>query len=152
MNLSNQIMNLPCVSPARENAYGAYERGHRAARHAAAELALSASLLERFEKNCDRLFVKPDDHVGKLVHAAMGVAGEGGELLDAVKKHWVYGKELDRENILEECGDAMFYIAVLLKHCGYTLEQAMQHNMAKLNKRYPEGYSDIAAQTRADKA
>lgn len=110
------------------------------------------SLLERFEANCDRLFVKPADHVGKLVHAAMGVAGEGGELLDAVKKHWVYGKELDRENILEECGDAMFYIAVLLKHCGYTLEQAMQHNMAKLNKRYPEGYTDRAAQDRADKA
>ncbi len=38
--LHQQIMNLPCKTS--ENAYGAYERGHRDARHAAAELVLAA--------------------------------------------------------------------------------------------------------------
>lgn len=36
--LSQAIMNIPCQTI--EHAYGAYERGHRDARHAAAELVL----------------------------------------------------------------------------------------------------------------
>ena len=36
-----------------------------------------------------------------LIHAAMGIAGEAGELLDAVKKHVVYDKELNMGNIIE---------------------------------------------------
>lgn len=104
-----------------------------------------------FAYHVNRLFVKPDDHVGKLLHAAVGVAGEGGELLDAIKKTWIYGKELDTENLLEECGDTLFYIQALLTECGFTLDDAMQHNMAKLAKRYPEGYTDKAARDRADK-
>lgn len=44
------IMNIRCQTPASENAYGAYERGHRDARHAAAELAqefIAAAIRER---------------------------------------------------------------------------------------------------------
>jgi hypothetical protein len=36
--LHQQIMALPGVSPAHEHAWGAWQRGHRDARHAAAEL------------------------------------------------------------------------------------------------------------------
>lgn len=104
-----------------------------------------------FAEHVDRLFVKPIDHVGRLVHAAIGVAGESGELLDAVKKHWIYKAELDRENILEECGDALFYLQALLAECGYSMEKAMRFNIEKLRKRYPEGYTDEAARERKDK-
>ena len=105
-----------------------------------------------FEDNVQRLFVKPEDKTLKLVHAAMGIAGEAGEVVDAVKKHWVYGKPLDTENVLEECGDILFYVSACLNLCGYSLNDAMTHNMDKLNKRYPLGYTDAAAITRADKA
>lgn len=107
--------------------------------------------LSLFAAHVDRLFVKPDDQIGKLLHAAVGVAGEAGELLDAIKKSWIYGKELDRDNLLEECGDTLFYVAALLRHAGFTLEQAMEHNIAKLSVRYPNGYTDQAARDRADK-
>ena len=96
--------------------------------------------------------MKPDDSIGRVVHAAVGVAGEGGELLDAAKKAWIYGAELDTDNILEECGDCLFYLVALLHECGFDLEDAMKYNLLKLAKRYPEGYTDEAAITRADKA
>ncbi len=105
-----------------------------------------------YESMVQRLFVKPDDHTGRLVHASMGVAGEAGELVDAVKKHWVYGKPLDKENILEECGDTLFYLVAMLHECGFSLMDAMEANQAKLAKRYPDGWSEQAAIERKDKA
>ena len=108
-------------------------------------------MFKDFEKHVDILFKKPDDKVGKLLHASVGAAGEAGELLDTIKKHWIYDAELDRENILEECGDLLFYVTACLIHSGFSLEEAMLHNIAKLKKRYPEGYTDQAARERADK-
>ena len=44
-------------------------------------------------------------------HMQMGVKTELGELLDAFKKHYIYGKPLDKVNLLEEAGDVLWYIA-----------------------------------------
>jgi len=104
-----------------------------------------------FHANVRKLFVKPDDVIGRTLHAAVGISGEAGELLDMVKKTWIYNKPLDHENLIEECGDLMFYIAAILDQHGYTIGQAADHNYAKLSKRYPQGYSDSAARDRADK-
>jgi len=85
-------------------------------------------------------------------HAATGVAGEAGELLDAVKKHAIYNKPLDRENIVEELGDLEFYMEQLRQNVGVTREETLVANMAKLAVRYNGmKYSDQAAQNRADK-
>jgi len=108
-------------------------------------------LTTHFEDHVNKLFVKPADQLGKQLHAAVGLAGEGGELLDAVKKTWIYGKEMDMENVLEECGDALFYVTAMLINSGFTMRQAMDHNYHKLKSRYPDGYTDAAAIARADK-
>lgn len=87
-----------------------------------------------------------------LIHAVFGVAGEAGELCDPVKKAMFYGKPLDVENIKEEAGDLLWYIAgPLCRALGVTLEELAAANVAKLRKRYPEKYSDAAAVARADK-
>ena len=109
-------------------------------------------MTEAYTAHVMRLFVKPSDHIGRTLHAAVGIAGEAGEVLDAVKKTWIYGKELDRENILEEAGDLLFYITALLTENGFTLDEAMQANIDKLARRYPAGWSQKAAIERADKA
>ena len=45
-----------------------------------------------------------------LKHGVVGAAGEVGELLDGLKKSWVYEKPYDRENVVEELGDTEFYL------------------------------------------
>lgn len=95
-----------------------------------------------------------NDKIMNILHGAVGYAGEAGECLDAVKKCWVYNQPLDEqkiENIIEECGDGLFYIQHMLNQVGLTLEDAMKQNMLKLQKRYPAGYSDQAAKDRLDK-
>lgn len=87
-----------------------------------------------------------------LLHMAVGVSGEAGELLDAVKKATIYGKPLDRENVIEELGDLEFYMEGLRQGLGITREETLQANVAKLGARYAAGkYSDKAAIARADK-
>lgn len=87
-----------------------------------------------------------------LWHAATGVSGEAGELLDAVKKHVVYNKPLDRENVVEELGDLRFYMQAVMNNLALTEEEILEHNRSKLGKRYAAGrYTDQQAQDRADK-
>lgn len=88
-----------------------------------------------------------------LLHMVVGISGEAGELLDAIKKKVIYRKPLDIENVLEELGDIEFYLEGLRQGVGVTREQCLQANIKKLGKRY-EGfmYSDQSAQDRADKA
>jgi NTP pyrophosphatase (non-canonical NTP hydrolase) len=87
-----------------------------------------------------------------LLHMTVGVSGEAGELLDAVKKHVIYGKALDHENVVEELGDIEFYLQGIRNGLGLERTEIIEANMRKLGVRYSEGYSDAAAQDRADKA
>ena len=116
------------------------------------------------------LFISHDDMVKKLfkngdvilstitpdqltrLHAVVGISGEAGELLDAVKKETMYNKKPDIENIIEELGDLEFYMEALRQAYDITREQTIRANIAKLGVRYSSGtYSDKQAQERADK-
>lgn len=85
-------------------------------------------------------------------HMATGAAGEGGELLDASKKHWIYGKDLDVTNVIEELGDLEFYMAGMRQMLGLSRRDILKANISKLEKRYGDSYSDAAAIARVDKA
>lgn len=86
-----------------------------------------------------------------MLHMALGLAGEAAEMLDQVMAH-VLGAPLDGENVREEAGDATFYIVGLLNGIQTSLEEAQFANKVKLKGyRFKKGYSDKAAQERADK-
>lgn len=53
-----------------------------------------------------------------FLHMALGLCGEIGEFIDAVKKHVIYGKDLDKVNLTEETGDDFWYAANLLPELG----------------------------------
>lgn len=86
------------------------------------------------------------------LHMAVGVVGEAGELVDAVKKYVVYNKALDRANVVEELGDLEFYMEGLRQTFSISRQETLDGNIEKLGKRYAAGYSDQAAQARADKS
>jgi len=80
-----------------------------------------------------------------LVHGAIGISTEAGEILDAVKKHVFYGKPIDPINMKEELGDVLWYMALIAEHCGFTFDEAMQSNVSKLQKRFPEKFTEDQA-------
>lgn len=85
-----------------------------------------------------------------LVHGALGLSGEAGEVTDMIKKHLIYGKELDHDKLKKECGDVLWYMAVILDGIGSSFEEVMALNIAKLEARYPSGFSEQAALDRKD--
>jgi NTP pyrophosphatase (non-canonical NTP hydrolase) len=89
--------------------------------------------------------------LAELQHALLGLTSETGELADVVKKHVIYGRDLDKENIAEELGDILWYLAIGAESVGTTLEEIANANIAKLKTRYPEKYSDKLAAERLDK-
>lgn len=98
------------------------------------------------------LEIRMDPDQIDLVHAILGISGEAGELLDQVKKHVIYNKALDRGNMVEELGDLEFYMEQLRQRLKITREECIEHNIAKLSKRYSQlTYTDKDAQERADK-
>lgn len=86
-----------------------------------------------------------------LVHAQLGLTTEVGELADAVKKFLIYGQKLDRENVIEECGDILWYLTLALDTIGSSVDEAMQNNVNKLKLRYPEKFTEKDAAERKDK-
>jgi NTP pyrophosphatase (non-canonical NTP hydrolase) len=83
-----------------------------------------------------------------ILHAAMGCVTEAGELMDAVKKASIYGKPVDRTNLIEEAGDMLWYLALLLDSQGITFNEVMDINIAKLKKRFPEKFTEYQSLNR----
>jgi len=88
----------------------------------------------------------------ETVHAALGLCTESGELLGAIKKALFYGRKLDRKHVKEELGDILWFVSQLLRSEGWTWEEVMIENIEKLEKRYPERFSEELAYERRDKA
>tara|TARA_R110000796_G_scaffold177590_1_gene294415 strand:+ start:1285 stop:1659 length:375 start_codon:yes stop_codon:yes gene_type:complete len=93
-----------------------------------------------------------DPKKAHLVHMGLGLAGEVGELVDAIKKRTMYDKSIDTENIIEELGDIEFFMESLRDALGITRDQTLDANIKKLSIRYKGmKYSNKAAHERADK-
>jgi NTP pyrophosphatase (non-canonical NTP hydrolase) len=76
--------------------------------------------------------------------AALGLAGESGEIADHVKKVMFHGHPLDdatRDKIAKEIGDILWYCAMGARGIGLGLSEVATMNVEKLKKRYPQGFS-----------
>lgn len=80
--------------------------------------------------------ISEDGRKDMVLNGVLGLAGESGECCDIVKKNRFQGHELNKEHLIEELGDVMWYIAETASGLGVTLEEVAQYNLDKLNKRY----------------
>lgn len=71
----------------------------------------------------------------EILHANLGVMGESGEFVEAET----------REDVLLEGGDLLWYMAKKFRRFGITFEEAMEANIEKLRKKFPDKFSDERA-------
>ncbi len=88
----------------------------------------------------------------KLTLGALGLAGEAGEVVDAIKKWSYQGHLLDQEALLLELGDVLWYLVLIGSIFGWTLEQMVAATVAKLRKRSPEGFEAARSTGREEEA
>jgi NTP pyrophosphatase (non-canonical NTP hydrolase) len=84
----------------------------------------------------------------RLLHGAMGLCTESGEFMDMLKKHLFYGKPLDLVNAAEEIGDTEWYCGLIIDVLKTTLDEVLTVNIAKLQKRFPEKFTEYHAENR----
>lgn len=83
------------------------------------------------------------------MHALHGMVGEIGELHSIYQKEY-QGHEIQEEHLKKELGDLLWFIAEYCTVNGWTLEEIMQLNIAKLKARYPEGFDESKSLNRAE--
>ena len=86
-----------------------------------------------------------NDNNLRMLHAAIGIGTEGGELLDMMKKVLFAKKPLDATNALEELGDVLWYLQLGLNVLGYSIEECMLVNRKKLALRHGAKFNLTAA-------
>jgi len=103
---------------------------------------------EQSKRTCPELNDNLREGLSDELHMVIGISTEAGELLDAYKKHFAYGKDLDIVNVGEEIADIMWYISNLCRLKEIDLEEMMQRNIDKLKERYPEKFTQDNALNR----
>ena len=81
-------------------------------------------------------------------NAALGIAGEAGEVADLIKKHLYHGHALYGAELAEELGDLLFYMHWLSHLSGFTLAEIAAGNVRKLAARYPDGFDPERSRSR----
>lgn len=104
-----------------------------------------------FQMACRRT-AKVESDEDKMTHAMLGLISEVGEIADAIKKHTKYGQPLDVANIREEIGDVDYYLCMMADSIGASRERCAIANVEKLQRRYPDQFSNEHAAARLDKA
>lgn len=87
---------------------------------------------------------------GELLKGVLGLTGEAGEVADIIKKGIFHEKGIDIEHLKKECGDVLWYLAMICESAGFTLDDVMQENINKLIARYPDGFDTYRANNRKD--
>ena len=86
-------------------------------------------------------------NIERLTTSGVGLAAESGEFLEIVKKMVFQGKpwsDANREHLLIELGDVMWYVANACIALDVDFEEVIEMNVKKLEKRYPGGKFDIS--------
>jgi NTP pyrophosphatase (non-canonical NTP hydrolase) len=71
-----------------------------------------------------------------IINAALGLAGEAGEVCDLIKKNAFHEKPYKREDLQKELGDVLWYLFAMIDHTGFTPEEIMRANIDKLRARH----------------
>lgn len=88
----------------------------------------------------------------QLLHASMGLVIESAEALDLLKKHFAYGRPFNTNKFKDELADVFHYLTMANNMLGIDIGVLMNINKAKLDIRYPDGYSDEKANNRNTEA
>jgi len=76
-----------------------------------------------------------------LVNYTLGLTGEAGEVADYVKKCLYQGHTMDKNKLIAELGDVLWYVARLANELDSKLSLVATQNLRKLYKRYPQGFN-----------
>ena len=101
----------------------------------------TAAMIRRLQE----LDNEPNMNISLLMTAGIGLASEGGEFNEIVKKMVFQGKPFNEDNrfhMKRELGDIFWYWTNACRALGYDPNEIIAENVTKLEARYPGGSFD----------
>ena len=95
---------------------------------------------DTYEREAGRTITPNQDNEERKLNAALGLAGEAGEVVELIKKARFHGKPYDRATMCRELGDVLWYLNQMAFAHDLTLGEIADANVAKLCARYPDGF------------
>ena len=96
--------------------------------------------LDEYQTASTRTMSKDQSSRESLTNYCMGLSGETGELVDYFKKVLFHQHPMDKDRVISEAGDVLWYIAAIASEMNISLSQIAEANIEKLKQRYPEGF------------
>ena len=106
--------------------------------------------LDEYRSLAARTLGRDRTHEQQLSNAALGLAGEAGETAEIIKKHLFHDTPLDRDALIKELGDCLWYIGAFATVLDISLDEIAQRNIDKLRKRYPDGFDAERSKNRTE--
>lgn len=79
----------------------------------------------------------------QLLNAALGLSGEAGEFADLIKKFFFQGHDFNKEKLISELSDQLWYVALACQCMGIDMDDVAEYNINKLKARYPEAFTPL---------
>ena len=112
-----------------------------------------SKIFDKFISNLQVAQMETDVNLPLLLTSSIGLASEGGEFTEIVKKGLFQGKTMDqsvRFHMERELGDILWYLSNACNALNINLQQVMEENERKIRARYPEGFSVSRSENRAE--
>ena len=112
-----------------------------------------SKIFDKFISNLQIEQMETDVNLALLMTSSIGLASEGGEFTEIVKKVLFQGKTMDqsvRFHMERELGDILSYLSYACNALNINLQQVMEENERKIRARYPEGFSISRSENRAE--
>ena len=104
--------------------------------------------INEYQKKASRTLKRMDNEQSDLEHMFYGEISEVGEAVSMLKAHYVYGKDFDMTNMIEELGDIAWFWAGACTILGLDASDVLEKNIDKLRARYPEKFTEYHALNR----
>jgi NTP pyrophosphatase (non-canonical NTP hydrolase) len=106
-----------------------------------------------FERSVSRTMPSissPEELERLIFNFTFGLCGEAGEFADEIKKQYFHGHTKNKERLLLELGDLMWYLTALSMLLESGLEEVAELNKTKLEQRYKEKFTQDESRLRAE--
>ena len=97
--------------------------------------------LKEYQELCKRTGGNFDDKEKEILTWGLGISGEAGDIAGCIKKTFSH-KNDQTAGIRENIGDTMWYISMICNFFDWNLEEILDENVEKLEKRYPNGFTE----------
>ena len=78
---------------------------------------------------------------GEVIASLLQLASATGAVSDTIKKIRYHGHSPDRDKLVHELGDVLWYVASTAATLNASLDEIAEANIEKLRARYPDGFS-----------